>query len=92
MLQTVRDAADFGGEAVVGALDLTEPSAAKEHSSLRQVGPVHEEDVDPGAVEQAGGQVLGLERVVIEEAIDIEVIDREVRAQMALGRKPVAAT
>jgi hypothetical protein len=49
---------------------------------LRQVGPVDEKDVDPGAVEQAGGEVFRLERLVVEEAINIEVVDREVRARL----------
>jgi hypothetical protein len=79
--------ADFGGEAVIGALDLAEPATAEKQPALRQVGPVHEEDVDLRPVEQPGGEVLRCERVVVEESLHIEIVDREVRARLDRARQ-----
>jgi hypothetical protein len=41
----------------------------------------------PRAVEQARSQVLGLERLIVEETVDVEVVDREVGAGLDRARQ-----
>jgi hypothetical protein len=86
-------ATDLGGEALIGALDLAEPAFAQDQLALAEVGPVDREDLDPRSVEEAGDQVRCLQRVFIEEPLDMEIVDRKIEPDFtALGRKPVAAT
>lgn len=63
---------------LIGALHLAQPAAAQQDVPLCEVGPVDQHHVDARAVEPAGGEIFGPERVVIEEAIDVEIVDRQV--------------
>jgi hypothetical protein len=56
----------------------SEPAFAEDQLALAEVRPVDQKHLDLRAVEEAGRQVRGLQRIVIEESLDIEVVDREV--------------
>jgi L-ascorbate metabolism protein UlaG (beta-lactamase superfamily) len=87
LLQKIGVAPDLGGEALIGALDLAEPAFAQDQLALAEVGPVDQEDLDPRSVEEAGGQVRCLQRVFIEEPLDIEIVDRKIGARFHGARQ-----
>lgn len=61
---------------LIRQVHLAEPTAAQPEPALAQVGPVDDEDMDLGVIEQPRPQVLLGDLLVIEHALDVEVVDR----------------
>ena len=76
LLQVVGEAAHLGGEGGAGAAHLAERARAHQHA-LVGVLPVDAPDLDGGIVEEAGGEVVLVEAVGAERAVDLQVVDGE---------------
>jgi hypothetical protein len=59
--------------------DLAERAAPQLDHALAQRLPVDQEDLDRGAIEAPGAEVLLADRVQIEQALEVEIVHREAR-------------
>ena len=84
LLQVVGKTAHLGGEGRAGAAHLADAAGAHQHA-LGRVLPVDAPDLDGGIVEQAGGEVVLVEAVGAQRALDLQVVDGEADRVLDLG-------
>ena len=54
---------------------LAEPAPAQAEDPHRRIRPVDQEDPHLGPIEQAGAEVRLADRIAVEHALDIEIVD-----------------
>jgi hypothetical protein len=75
--QRLRHAAQLGAIEATLQAHLAQGAAPQLDHALAERLPVDQEDLDRGAIEAPGAEVLLADRVQIEQALEVEIVHRE---------------